>query len=47
MPHNYATELGSYLKQTSVSRAITTISIDVYISKRCSTNVPSEKVIIF
>ena len=31
MPHNYATELGSYLRQTSVSHAITTISIDVYI----------------
>ena len=31
MPHNDATELGSYLRQTSVSRAFTTISIDIYI----------------
>ena len=47
MPHNYATKLGSCLRQTSVSRTITTISIDIYISQCCSTNVPIEKVIIF
>ena len=32
MPHNYATELESYLRQTSVSCAITTVAIDGYIT---------------